>query len=251
MKDVVVAIPTYNEKDNVEMIVSRTLAVDSEISILVVDDNSPDGTGELADALAARHERVHVLHRAGKEGLGPAYRAAIQWARDHGFRYFAQMDADGSHHPEALPDLYAANHAGADLAIGSRWIPGGKTENWPFYRRWLSRGASIYASVMLRARIHDITAGFRIYRRRALQDWDLDTISSAGYCYQIEMSWRSRVCGLKITEVPITFTDRTEGVSKMSGGIIGEAFFQVFSWGINARRGKLPFPVTQPVPEPE
>lgn len=242
MRDVVVAIPTYNEKDNLRMITERTLAADPEVNILIVDDNSPDGTGAIADEISAAEPRVHVLHRAGKEGLGPAYRAAIQWARDNGFAFFGQMDADGSHHPEVLPALYAATQRGADLAIGSRWIPGGATENWPFYRRWLSQGASIYASILLRARIKDITAGFRIYRLAAIADWDLESIRSAGYCYQIEMSWRSRLGGLTIAEVPITFTDRTEGVSKMSGGIIGEAFFQVFRWGIQMRTGRTPFP---------
>ncbi len=243
MKDVVVAIPTYNEKDNITPIVMRTLAADPGMNILIVDDNSPDGTGRIADALAAENDRVHVLHRKGKEGLGPAYRAAIQWARDNDFAYFAQMDADGSHHPEALPALYAANQAGADLAIGSRWMAGGDTENWPFYRRWLSRGASIYASVLLRAKIKDITAGFRIYRLASLANWDLDSITSAGYCYQIEMSWRSRLSGFTITEVPIVFTERTEGVSKMTGNIIGEALVQVFRWGIQTRTGRLPFVV--------
>lgn len=239
MKDVVVAIPTYNEKDNINPIIARTLAADPGVNILIVDDNSPDGTGAIADQIAAREPRVHVLHRAGKEGLGPAYKAAIRWAIDNGFAYFAQMDADGSHHPEALPELYAANLAGADLSIGSRWMPGGKTENWPFYRRWLSRGASIYASVMLRAKIKDITAGFRIYRLSELAKWNLDSITSAGYCYQIEMSWRSRLSGFTITEVPITFTDRVEGVSKMSGNIIGEAVVQVFRWGVQMRTGRL------------
>lgn len=241
MKDVVVAIPTYNEKANVRTIVARTLAADPEVNILIVDDNSPDGTGQIADGLAEVEPRVHVLHRSGKEGLGPAYRAAIRWARDNGFAFFGQMDADGSHRPEALPDLYKACQAGADLAIGSRWIPGGRTENWPFYRRWLSQGASIYASVLLKAKIHDITAGFRIYRLSAMASWDLDSIKSAGYCYQIEMSWRARLSGFTIVEVPITFADRTEGVSKMSGNIIGEAIVQVFRWGVQARRGRIPF----------
>lgn len=250
MSDMVVAIPTYNERQNLPGIVERTLAAVPDANVLVIDDNSPDGTGDLAEELSAADPRILVLHRTEKGGLGPAYRAGIEWAREHGYPYFAQMDADGSHHPEALPQLRAAIDEGADLAIGSRWVVGGKTEHWPLRRRLLSRGGSFYAGVALRIPIRDVTAGFRIYRLSAIADWDLSRIVSTGYCYQIEMSWQACLNGLRIIEVPITFTDRSTGKSKMSGGIVGEALFQVAKWGIQTWMGRAR-PVGRPSSSPD
>jgi dolichol-phosphate mannosyltransferase len=230
MKTLVI-IPTYNERDNVEWIVSRVRESVADASVLIVDDNSPDGTGALADALAASDQAVHVLHRAGKEGLGAAYRDGMRWGLGHGFDVLVEMDADGSHQPEQLPRLLE-RLAVADVVVGSRWVPGGGVVNWPIERKILSRGGSGYARFALGVPVRDVTGGYRAFTADALRRIDLDAVLSQGYCFQIDMIWHAAVAGLKIAEVPITFVERERGVSKMSGAIVAEAMLRVTGWAI-------------------
>jgi dolichol-phosphate mannosyltransferase len=231
---VAVIIPTYNERENLEPIAARVRSSVPEADLLVVDDNSPDGTGELADKLAAGDERIHVLHRPGKGGLGAAYIAGFGWALDRGYSAMVEIDADGSHQPEDLPRLLAALQD-ADAVIGSRWIQGGTVRNWPKSREALSRGANTYARLMLRVPIHDTTAGFRAYRAETLRAIGLESVRSQGYCFQIDLTLRAINAGLKVTEVPITFVDRTRGASKMSRAVMIEAFWRVAQWGVAGR----------------
>jgi dolichol-phosphate mannosyltransferase len=232
-----VVIPTYNERANLAAIVGRVRAAVADIHVLVVDDNSPDGTGAIADGLAT-DPHVTVLHRPGKGGLGSAYLAGFATALDRGFDYVLEFDADGSHQPEELPKMLAALDAGADLAIGTRWMPGGTVENWPLRRRMLSRGATLFARVMLRSRLRDITSGYRGFRAATLVDADHGSLVSQGYCFQIELAWRVEKAGLTIAEVPITFIERVNGRSKMSVDIVVEAMRSVFVWGIADRFGR-------------
>ena len=231
---VAVIIPTYNERENLDSIAARVRTAVPEADVLVVDDNSPDGTGELADKLSAGDEQIHVLHRPGKGGLGAAYIAGFRWALKHGYGVMVEMDADGSHQPEDLPKLLAAL-AHADAVIGSRWVPGGTVRNWPKSREALSRGANTYARLMLQLPIRDATAGFRAYRADTLRTIDLDSVQSQGYCFQIDLTLRAVNAGLTVTEVPITFVDRTRGASKMSRAVMAEAFWRVAQWGITGR----------------
>jgi dolichol-phosphate mannosyltransferase len=228
---VAVIIPTYNERENLESIAARVRSAVPDADLLVVDDNSPDGTGELADKLAAGDGQIHVLHRPGKGGLGAAYIAGFGWALDQGYNAMVEIDADGSHQPEDLPRLLSAL-ADADAVIGSRWIEGGTVRNWPKSREALSRGANTYARLMLRVPIHDTTAGFRAYRAETLRAIGLDSVRSQGYCFQIDLTLRTINAGLTVTEVPITFVDRTRGASKMSRGVMFEAFWRVAQWGV-------------------
>ncbi len=231
---VAVIVPTYDERENLEPIVARVRASVADADILVIDDNSPDGTGEVADKLVAADPHVHVLHRQAKSGLGSAYITGFRWALDRGYGVLVEMDADGSHDPAELPALLAAlEHA--DLVIGSRWVPGGTVLNWPKSREILSRGANTYARIMLRIGIRDATAGYRAYRADTLRAVALDQVISRGYCFQIDLVLRSLRAGLAVTEVPITFTERTRGASKMSKAIVAEAFWRVTQWGIAAR----------------
>lgn len=232
---VLTVIPTYNERENLPVIVERLRAAVPESDILVVDDNSPDGTGQLADELASNDAHIHVLHRTVKDGLGGAYLAGFDWGLNNGYDVLVEMDADGSHQPEQLPLLIQAIEEGADLAIGSRYIPGGKTKNWPAHRQVLSRGANLYTKLILGTKIHDITAGYRAYRREALQKLNLEGIDSKGYVFQVDLAWRSERAGLKITEVPITFIEREIGDSKMDGSIIFDSMRKVTTWGLGAR----------------
>jgi dolichol-phosphate mannosyltransferase len=236
-----VVIPTFNERENLPVIVERLHAALPGIHLLVVDDSSPDGTGEVADGLAAEdaRNRVHVLHRVEKDGLGKAYLAGFAWGLDRDYATIIEMDADGSHAPEQLHRLLDAVNDGADLVIGSRYVPGGQLVNWPRHREMLSRGANTYARLALGARVHDITAGFRAYRRQVLDKIELDTVESAGYCFQIDLAWRAVRAGFDVREVPITFTEREIGESKMSGGVMGEAFVMVARWGIESRIERL------------
>jgi dolichol-phosphate mannosyltransferase len=235
---VVVIIPTYNERENLDPIVARVRSSVPGADVLVVDDNSPDGTGELADKLSTGDQQISVLHRPGKGGLGAAYLAGFGWALERGYAAMIEMDADGSHQPEDLPRLLSALE-GADLVIGSRWIPGGTVRNWPKSREALSRGANTYARLMLRVPIRDTTAGFRAYRAETLRAIDLDTVRSQGYCFQIDLTLRTVNAGLTVLEVPITFIDRTRGASKMSRAVMAEAFWRVAQWGIADRlRGR-------------
>ena len=227
---VVVIVPTYNERENLESVTSRVLDAVPDSHVLVVDDNSPDGTGELADKLAAADSRVHVMHRAGKSGLGAAYIAGFQWALARDYGAMVEMDADGSHQPEDLPRLLTALET-ADLVVGSRWIPGGQVKNWPKNREALSRGANIYVRIMMGIKVRDATGGYRAYRAATLRQISLDQVTSQGYCFQIDLTLRTLRAGLKVTEVPITFIERIHGASKMSNAIVVEAFWRVAQWG--------------------
>lgn len=232
-------IPTYNELEALPVVIERLRAAQPEVHVLVVDDNSPDGTGELADRLSHEDEKIHVLHRKGKGGLGAAYIAGFTWGMERDYDVLIEMDADCSHQPEQLGRLLEAVDRGADLAIGSRYVPGGKTVNWPWHRQFLSRGANFYAQTMLGTDVRDITAGYRAFRRGTLERLDLETIDSVGYCFQIDLGWRAELAGLTITEVPITFVEREVGDSKMDSGVILESMTKVARWGLGARAKTL------------
>ena len=233
---VLVVIPTYNEIANLESIIRRLRAAVPEADALVVDDSSPDGTGDLADRLAAVDDAVHVMHRAEKAGLGAAYIAAFRWALAAGYDVAVEMDADGSHAPEELPRLLAALRD-ADLVIGSRWVPGGEVRNWPRARQVISRGGNLYARLLLRFPVRDATGGFRTYRREVLETLTLDEVASQGYCFQIDLAWKTWREGFRVVEVPITFTEREFGTSKMSRSIVTEALWRVAGWGLTSRSG--------------
>jgi dolichol-phosphate mannosyltransferase len=235
---VLVIIPTYNEIVNLPLIVGRVRAAVSDAHILVVDDGSPDGTGALADKIATDDSHVHVMHRTAKNGLGAAYIAGFQWAIAEGYDVIVEMDADGSHAPEQLPRLLAAL-AHADLVLGSRWVPGGEVVNWPFSRKVLSRGGNTYARMALGIDLHDATGGYRAYRRVVLETIDLSGIASQGYCFQVDLAWRTVQAGFRVTEVPITFAEREFGESKMSGDIVREALARVTQWGYQHRKAQL------------
>jgi len=241
---VAVIMPTYEERQNLEAIAGRLRVAVPHADLLVVDDNSPDGTGDLADKLSEADAHIQVLHRTEKAGLGLAYIAGFRWAMERGYDAVVEMDADGSHQPEQLLQLLAAL-AGADGVIGSRWIPGGQLLNWPKSREILSRGANIYTRLMLGLGIRDATGGYRAYRTSALRAISLDTVESAGYCFQIDLTLRLVQAGLKIVEVPITFVERERGASKMSRAIIGEAFLRVAQWGGASRLKNLKAPARQ------
>ena len=234
---VLVVIPTYNERDNVESIVTRTRSAVPDADVLIVDDNSPDGTGALADALAAADDAVHVLHRTEKAGLGAAYIAGFRWAADRGYDVMVEMDADGSHAPEQLPGLLDALH-NADVVLGSRYVPGGRVVNWPRTREWLSRGGNRYTRLVLGLPLQDATGGYRAYRREVLAALPLDEVASQGYCFQVDLAWQAWRLGYSIREVPITFVEREHGESKMSRAIVGEALLRVTGWGIRSRRSR-------------
>jgi dolichol-phosphate mannosyltransferase len=235
---VLVVIPTYNEIDNIRDITDRVRSAVPEAEILIVDDASPDGTGKLADHLARADERIHVLHRAGKQGLGAAYLAGFGWAREHGFDVVVEMDADGSHAPEELPRLLETLRT-ADLVLGSRWVPGGRVVNWPWRRKALSRGGNLYTRLVLDMPVRDATGGYRAYRMPVLDKIDVDSVASQGYCFQVDLAWRAHRHQLRLVEVPITFTERQRGDSKMSSAIVREALWRVTLWGVRSRREAL------------
>lgn len=235
---ILVIIPTYNELENLPVIIGRVRAAVPEADVLVADDNSPDGTGRLADELAAADDHVKVMHRRGKEGLGAAYLAGFAYALDQGYDVACEMDADGSHQPEQLPSLLAALR-GADLVLGSRWVPGGGAENWPKYREFLSRGGSMYTRLMLSVPLRDATGGFRAFRASTLRALDLGTVDSQGYCFQIDLARRALQRGLVVKEVPIRFIERTAGVSKMSQRIVVEALWRTTVWGVEDKTTRL------------
>ncbi|HTZ44363.1 MAG TPA: polyprenol monophosphomannose synthase [Jatrophihabitans sp.] len=235
---VLVIIPTYNEAENLPVILDRLFAAVPAAHALVVDDGSPDGTGDVADKLAAEDGRIEVLHRTGKAGLGTAYVAGFRLGLDAGYDVLVEMDADGSHAPEQLPRLLAGlRHA--DLVLGSRWVPGGEVMNWPKSREALSRGANLYTRLALGIELHDATGGYRAYRREVLQAIDLTSIASQGYCFQIDLAWRAVQAGFRVTEVPISFADRERGESKMSRDVVREALLKVTEWGVSHRAGQL------------
>jgi dolichol-phosphate mannosyltransferase len=232
-----VCLPTYNERENLENMVHALGA--HGVRVLVVDDNSPDGTGEIADRLASELDYVSVLHRARKEGLGPAYLAAFRHALGTDTDLILEMDCDFSHDPADVPRLIAACDGGADIALGSRYVHGGGTRNWGVVRRIISWGGSFYARVLLGLSVHDLTGGFKCFRRAVLESIDLESVDSKGYAFQIEMTYRAVRKGFRIEEVPITFADRTEGTSKMSRAIVIEAVVKVPALRLAALTGRL------------
>ncbi len=235
-----VVVPTYDERDNLAPVLRRLHDTVPTAHVLVVDDASPDGTGQLADELAATDERICVLHRSTKGGLGTAYTAGFHWALDRGYDVIVEMDADGSHAPEELPRLLATLvRKGADVTMGSRYVAGGRVVNWPRHRRWLSRGGNLYSQVALGVAISDMTSGFRAYRRHVLAVLPLGEVASQGYCFQVDIAWRAVRAGFLVVEVPITFTEREQGSSKMSGRIVREALWRVTRWGLRHRLSQL------------
>jgi dolichol-phosphate mannosyltransferase len=233
-----VVVPTFNEAATVRKVVERVRSAVPAAEVLAVDDASPDGTGEIADGLAELDSHVHVLHRIRKDGLGRAYVAGFRWGLERDFDTLVEMDADGSHQPEQLPRLLAAL-PDADLVLGSRYVDGGQVVDWPWHRELLSRGGNLYTRIALGIPLHDATGGYRAYRASALRRLSLDTVASAGYCFQVDLAWRAVRAGLRVAEVPITFIERSEGTSKMSGAIVREALWQVTRWGIAYRAGQL------------
>jgi dolichol-phosphate mannosyltransferase len=233
----ILCLPTYNERANIEPML-RSLAP-LGVDVLVIDDNSPDGTGEIADRLAGELDFVSVLHRHHKEGLGPAYIAGFRRALAEGADYVLEFDCDFSHDPEDVPRLIAACENGADLALGSRYVPGGGTRNWGLGRRFVSIGGSWYARTLLGVGVRDLTGGFKCYRRQVLERIDLDAVRSLGYAFQIETTYRTIRAGFSVVEVPIVFSDRTEGTSKMSRAIVLEAVSRVPALRLAALRGNL------------
>ncbi|MCU1621547.1 MAG: polyprenol monophosphomannose synthase [Frankiales bacterium] len=238
---VLVIVPTYNESENLELIASRLHAAVPTAHLLVVDDNSPDGTGKLADELAAVHEWAHVLHRSGKQGLGAAYMAGFGWAREHGYDVVVEMDADGSHAPEQLPRLLAALE-NADLVLGSRWVEGGEVVNWPKSRELLSRGGNLWTRLALGLPLKDATGGYRAYRRPLLDTVLARDVASQGYCFQVDLAWQIWRAGHRVVEVPISFVERERGESKMSRAIVVEALWRVTLWGVTSRRSRRRLP---------
>jgi dolichol-phosphate mannosyltransferase len=245
---VLVIVPTYNEVENLEAILGRLRGSVPTAHALVVDDGSPDGTGELADKLAALDPSVHVLRRTAKTGLGTAYIAGFRWARERGYDVVVEMDADGSHAPEQLPDLLAAL-ASADLVLGSRYVPGGAVTDWPLHRLLLSRAGNRYTRWALRLPLSDATGGYRVARGELIDRLPFDDVASQGYCFQVDWAWRAVRAGARVAEVPITFTERAFGRSKMSGSIVREALIRVTVWGLRDRLADwLPGRVRRPVP---
>jgi dolichol-phosphate mannosyltransferase len=235
----VMVVPTYNEASNLAWIVQRLREAQPTLHVLVVDDGSPDGTGKIADELASSDEHVHVLHRTEKAGLGAAYVHGFKVALEQGYDVIGEMDADGSHQPEQLQRLIDALAAGADLVIGSRWVPGGSIVNWPRSREALSRGGNLYVRLLLGIRVKDATAGYRLFRRSTLEAIDLDAVRSTGYVFQTDMVHRVLSLGLKVVEVPIDFIERERGDSKMSKDVASESLRMITRWGLAERRDRL------------
>jgi dolichol-phosphate mannosyltransferase len=230
-----VVVPTYNEADSIEEVVDRVLAVDHRVDVLVVDDGSPDGTAKLVLDRAADEPRIHLMERSGKQGLGAAYRAGFGWGLERGYDALVEMDADLSHPPERLPALLDGL-AEADLVVGSRYVPGGRTVNWSRLREAISRGGNAYVRLALGVPVHDCTAGYRAYRREVLEELPVESIRSNGYCFQVEMAHRTWQEGFRVVELPITFTERASGVSKMSKQIVAEALWRVTVWALTGGR---------------
>ena len=235
---ILIIIPTYNELESLPVITNAVRLAAPSVHILVADDNSPDGTGQLADTLADSDNQIHVLHRTAKDGLGAAYLAGFAWAKEHGYSVVVEMDADGSHRAIDLPLLLNAL-VDADVVLGSRWVSGGEVVNWPLSRKILSRGGNLYTRLMLSIPLHDATGGFRAYRLSALEQIDLTAVESQGYCFQVDLAWRCVQSGLRIVEVPITFVERALGESKMDSSIVKEALQRVTIWGIDKRKADL------------
>ena len=237
-REALIVLPTYDEIATLAGVVGQLRARVPEADLLIIDDGSPDGTGALAERLAAGDPAVSVLHRPGKQGLGTAYVHGFRRALAEGYRFVVEMDSDGSHLPEELPRLLAAARGGADLVIGARWIPGGAIVNWPGYRRLISRTGTAVARIALRSRLRDLTSGFRVLSARALRLLDLDAVDSEGYAFQVESAWLLERAGAVIAEEPITFVERSDGRSKMTLGIVAEALANVLRWGWELRAGE-------------
>jgi dolichol-phosphate mannosyltransferase len=235
---VLIVIPTYDERENLRPIIDRVRAAVPTADVLVVDDDSPDGTGDLADHIAATDPHVTVLHRTTKAGLGAAYLHGFAVALDRGYDVIGELDADGSHQPEQLPELLSALTT-ADLVIGSRWVPGGSVVNWPLSRRVLSIGGNLYARLLLGIPVRDITAGYRLFRRTTLESIDLHSVESAGYIFQTDLAFRTVRAGLRVVEVPIEFVERVRGESKMSPDVAIESLRRITTWGLRERRQQL------------
>jgi len=233
-----VVIPTYNERESLPIIVAGVRAAEPKVDILIADDNSPDGTGEVAEGLRNSDSGIFVLHRATKAGLGAAYLDAFGWAKAKGYDVVVEMDADGSHRPVDLTKILDALTY-SDVVLGSRWVKRGKVVNWPLSRKLLSRGGNLYTKIWLGIPIQDATGGFRAYRMSALDQMGIDHVVSQGYCFQVDMAWRAVKAELRITEVPITFVERELGESKMDGSIVKEALWRVTQWGIEKRLSDL------------
>jgi dolichol-phosphate mannosyltransferase len=231
-------IPTFNEAANLELIVSRLRTAQPDVDVLVVDDSSPDGTGDIADRLAADDEQVQVLHRTAKGGLGAAYLHGFAVAMEQGYDVIGEMDADGSHQPEQLHRLLTALRE-ADLVIGSRYVPGGSIVNWPRRRELLSRGGNLYVRLLLGMHVKDATAGFRLFRRHTLEKIDLASVTSTGYVFQTDLAYRVVNAGLRVVEVPIEFIERVRGDSKMSGQVASESLKKITVWGLRERREQV------------
>lgn len=227
---ILVLVPTYNERENLPLIMHRIRASVPAADVLVLEDNSPDGTGDVADQLAAGDERIRVMHRPGKDGLGNAYLAGFAWGLERGYDALVEIDADGSHPPERLPAMLAAARD-ADVIIGSRWIRGGRVVNWPLHRKALSVGGNLYVKTLLSMPVNDATAGFRVYRADALRAIGLDGVDSYGYCFQADLTWRAIRAGLRVVEIPITFVEREIGQSKMNPDIARESLLNISRWG--------------------
>lgn len=236
---VLVITPTYNELESLPVTAKRLRESAPEVDLLIADDNSPDGTGELADKLAADDDQIHVLHRPGKGGLGAAYIAGFRWGIERGYDVLVEMDADGSHRPEQLHLLLDAIKDGGDLVLGSRWVSGGSTVNWPVSRQILSRGGNFYIKIILGLPLGDATGGYRAYRKEVIEAIDLDSIQSQGYCFQVDLARRACDLGFDVREVPIQFVERALGDSKMSGDIVKEALWRVTVWGVDKRTNQL------------
>ena len=235
---VLVIVPTYNERESLPVIVSGIRQAEPGIHILIADDNSPDGTGEVADGLSSSDNSVHVLHRSAKAGLGAAYLDAFNWAKSNGYDVVVEMDADGSHRPQDLTKILDAL-TNNDVVLGSRWVKDGKVVNWAKSREVLSRGGNLYTRMWLGIPIHDATGGFRAYRMSALAVMNTDQVESQGYCFQVDMAWRAVKANLRVAEVPIIFVERELGKSKMDGSIVKEALWRVTQWGIEKRYSDL------------
>jgi dolichol-phosphate mannosyltransferase len=235
---VVMCMPTYNEAENLAWIVGRLRAAQPDVDVMILDDNSPDGTGEIADRLAAEDSAVQVVHRTEKAGLGAAYLHGFRLALEQGYDVIGEMDSDGSHQPEQLDRLLDALQD-ADLVIGARWVPGGSVVNWPKSREALSRGGNLYVRMLLGLRVRDATAGYRVFRRSALEKVDLATVQSTGYVFQTDLVVRFLRLGLRVREVPIEFVERVRGNSKMSGRVAAESLARITAWGIRERREQV------------
>ena len=233
-----VIIPTYDERENLPLVTARVRAAVPDAHVLVVDDGSTDGNGDVADGLARFDPSVHVLHRTAKEGLGAAYLAGFAWGLARDYDVLVEMDADGSHQPEELPRLLRAL-ADADLVLGSRWVAGGEVLNWPLHRQLLSRAGNAYTRRALGLRVRDATGGYRAYRREVLEQLDLTRVASHGYCFQVDLAWRALRAGYQVIEVPITFVERVHGASKMSGDIVRESLVRVTWWAVTERSRQL------------